>query len=76
MPAKICPIGTLKQYTAGQAEVPVEAGRTVRETLTACGIPPELVAGVLVQEVLVGKDYCVREGDVIKVIAVIGGGAL
>ena len=72
--ATIRPIGSLKTYTAGQAEVTVEAGRTVRETLAALGIPSEMVAGVLLNDLLLSKDYRVREGDILKLIAVIGGG--
>ncbi len=74
MPAKIRPIGSLKTYTAGQPEVPVEAGRSVRETLAALGIPSEVVAGVFLNDVLLSKDYVVKEGDILKLIAVIGGG--
>ncbi len=74
MPAKIRPIGSLKTYTAGQPEVSVEAGRTVRETLVSLGIPSEVVAGVFLNDVLLGKDYVVKEGDILKLIAVIGGG--
>lgn len=75
MPAQIRPIGSLKEYLGGQAEVTVAAGRTVRETLAALGIPSEVVAGVLLKDVLQSKDYCVQDGDVIKLIAVIGGGS-
>ncbi len=74
MPAKIRPIGSLKSYTAGRPEVPVEAGRTVRETLAALGIPSEVVAGVFLNDGLLTKDYVVKEGDILKLIAVIGGG--
>jgi len=74
MPAQIRPIGSLKTYTAGQPEVSVEAGRTVRETLVSLGIPSEVVAGVFLNDVLLGKDYVVKEGDILKLIAVIGGG--
>ncbi len=74
MPAQIRPIGSLKAYVGGQAQVMVEAGRTVRETLQALSIPPEVVAGVLVKDVLQSKDYRLQEGDVVKLIAVIGGG--
>ena len=74
MPATLRPIGSLKTYTAGQAEVTVESGRTVRETLAAAGIPSEVVAGVLLNDVLLSKDYCVKEGDILKLSAIIGGG--
>jgi sulfur carrier protein ThiS len=52
----------------------VEAGRTVRETLAALGIVPEVVALVVVNEEQQSKDYVIQEGDVIRVLAVIGGG--
>jgi sulfur carrier protein ThiS len=58
----------------GLAEVQVEAGRTVRETLAALGIVPEVVALVVVNEEQRSKDYVIQEGDVIRVLAVIGGG--
>jgi len=72
--ASIRPVGSLKSYIGGQTEVAVDAGRTVRETMTAIGIPPEIVALVLVNEVQQAKDYVVQDGDVVKLIAVVGGG--
>ncbi len=74
MSAIIRPVGTLKSYIGGQAETAVEAGRTVRETLKALGIPPEIVALVLVNDAPRDKDYVVQDGDVVKLVAVIGGG--
>jgi len=74
MSATIRPIGMLKSYLGGQSEVAVEPGRTIRETLEALGIPSAVVAGALLNDVLKSKDYCIRDGDVIKLIAVIGGG--
>lgn len=74
MPAYIRPIGTLKTYLGGQSETVVESGRTVREILVELGIPSAMVAGVLLNDVLQSKDYRVRDGEVIKLIAVIGGG--
>jgi sulfur carrier protein ThiS len=58
----------------GQPEVQVETGRTVRETLAALGIVPEVVALVVVNEEQRSKDYVIQEGDIIRVLAVIGGG--
>jgi sulfur carrier protein ThiS len=74
MPAHIRPIGALKTYLGGQSEAVVESGRTVREILVELGIPSAMVAGVLLNDVLQSKDYRVRDGEVIKLIAVIGGG--
>jgi len=74
MPATLRPSGSLRDLVGGQAEVQVEAGRTVRETLAALGIVPEVVALVVVNEEQKSKDYMIQEGDVIRVLAVIGGG--
>jgi sulfur carrier protein ThiS len=74
MSAYIRPIGTLKSYIGGQTEVAADAGRTVRETMTALGIPPEIIALVLVNDAQQQKDYVVQNGDVVKLIAVVGGG--
>jgi sulfur carrier protein ThiS len=74
MPAVIRPSGALRDVVGGQAEVQVESGRTVRETLAAIGIVPEVVALVVVNEEQRTKDYLIQEGDVIRVLAVIGGG--
>ncbi len=80
MSAKMRAVGLLKTYWNGEAERTVESGRSVRETLTEEGIPPEVVALVMVinaatqVEEMQSKDYVLQEGDVIKVIAVVGGG--
>jgi hypothetical protein len=57
MSALIKPIGMLKSYIGGQAEIAVEAGRTVREAVAALGMPPEIVALVLVNDERQSKDY-------------------
>lgn len=74
MPAILRPSGALRDAIGGQAEVQVETGRTVRDTLTVLGIVPEVVALVVVNEEQQSKDYVIQEGDVIRVLAVIGGG--
>ena len=74
MPAVIRPSGALRDVVGGQAEVQVKTGKTVRETLAAIGIVPEVVALVVVNEEQRTKDYVIQEGDVIRVLAVIGGG--
>ncbi len=74
MTVQIRPIGILKNYIGGQNQVTVEAGRTVRETIAALGMPPEIVALVMVNEEQQPKDYILREGDVVKLMAVLGGG--
>jgi sulfur carrier protein ThiS len=74
MPATIRPSGALRDVVGGLAEIHVEAGRTVRDTLAALGIVPEVVALVVVNEEQRSKDYVIKEGDIVRVLAVIGGG--
>ena len=74
MTATLRPSGSLRDIVGGLPEVQVEAGKTVRETLAALGIIPEVVALVMVNEEQRTKDYVIQEGDVIRVLAVIGGG--
>ena len=74
MPAHIKLTGALKNYTGGQAEVDIEAGRPVREAITALGIPPEIVAMVLVNGAQKPKDYVLQEGDVVRLLMVVGWG--
>ncbi len=64
----------LKSYVGDRKEVIVGAGSPLRDILSQIGINPDLVAGVIVNEELETKDYVVQDGDVIKVLAVIGGG--
>jgi len=74
MNATLRPTGALKAYISGKDEIPIAAGRTVRETLTGLKIPPEVIALVVVNEELQSKDYLIQEGDLVRVLAVIGGG--
>lgn len=50
------------------------AGQTVRQAIAALGIPPEVIALVIVNDAQQTKDYRLQDGDVVKLIAVIGGG--
>jgi len=74
MSATLRPSGALKSYIGERDEVQVESGRTVRETLVSLGIPPEIIALVVVNGEQQSKDYVIQEGDTIKALAVIGGG--
>jgi sulfur carrier protein ThiS len=74
MSATLRPSGALRSYIGERNEIQVESGRTVRETLDALGIVPEVVALVVVNEEQQSKDYVIQEGDVVRVLAVIGGG--
>jgi|Deesub1362A_J573_1020465.scaffolds.fasta_scaffold07348_4 sulfur carrier protein ThiS len=55
-------------------EYPVRAGMTVRDALKKAGIEPSSVLPTRDGE-LITDDEIVREGDVIKLVPVISGGA-
>jgi sulfur carrier protein ThiS len=74
MSAILRPSGSLISYIGGKKEIAVEVGQTVCEMLSALNIPPEIVALVVVNEEQQSKDYVIAEGDVVRVLAVIGGG--
>lgn len=74
MSAKLRFVGQLKSLVGGQNEVDVESGFTVRATLDRLGIRPELIALVMVNDEQRDKDYVFQDEDVVKVLAVIGGG--
>jgi sulfur carrier protein ThiS len=74
MSATIKPLGMLKSYTDDLKEIPVDAGRTIFETISLLGINPDLVAGVFVNGEQQSKNYILKDGDVVKLLAVIGGG--
>lgn len=75
MSAVIKPIGVLKQYTHGMDEVVVDSGISLQETLIALGIPPEIIALVLVNNEPSDKMHILSDGETIQLIAVIGGGS-
>lgn len=64
----------LKSYLGELKETSVEAGLPVRDVLAGLGIDPQLVAGVFVNDEQQSKDYILQDGDVVKLLAVIGGG--
>ncbi|MGE5374216.1 MAG: MoaD/ThiS family protein [Bacteroidota bacterium] len=75
MPVTLRPIGHLKSLVNDQAELTVPAGLTVREALQRVSIPSELVALVVINGVYqADKDILLNDGDVVKVMAIIGGG--
>ncbi len=74
MSVVIRPMGQLKNLFNNQSNITVAAGYTVRETLTALQIQPEIIAGVVVNGDLQSKDYILREEDDVKLFAVMGGG--
>ena len=74
MSATIRPLGMLKDYLGEFKEAKVEAGLVVREAVVLIGINPDLVAGVFVNGEQQSKDYILQDGDIVKLLAVIGGG--
>lgn len=74
MTATIRPYGILKEYIGGVYDTTIEAGLSVRQAMVNMGMPPEVVALVLVNDEQESKDYVIQDGDYIKLIAVIGGG--
>ena len=74
MSAIIRPLGMLKDYLGEFKEASVDAGIPVRQAIIKIGINPDLVAGVFVNEEQQTKDYILQDGDIVKLLAVIGGG--
>lgn len=74
MTAKIRPIGMLKQYINDRTEVDVDSGISILEVMKNLGIPSEVVALVLVNENHQNKDFILKDGDKVQLLAVIGGG--
>jgi sulfur carrier protein ThiS len=72
--AELRPIGMLKQYSGGRECIQVPSGIPLREALSACGIPPDLVAIAFMDQKPVNKDQIIQPGDTIDLHAVIGGG--
>lgn len=71
----VVPVGHLKEYTEGRERVAILAeGKAVREILADLGIPSEVVAAVLIRDVLVPKDHVPQDGDEVKLLSVLGGG--
>lgn len=69
------PIGHLKSMIDNQTEVTVPAGISVREALASIKIPSEVVALVVINGVhTTDKNTILNDGDVVKLMAVIGGG--
>ena len=75
MPVTLRPIGHLKSMVDNLTEITVPSGISVREALALIKIPSELVALVVVNGVhTTDKGTILNDGDVVKLMAVIGGG--
>jgi len=74
MTAIIKPIGMLKTYTRGESMLIVETGQTILSALELLSIPTQLVALVMVNSKPQNKQYILENGDIVQIMAVIGGG--
>ncbi len=72
---EITPVGLLKKYL-GDRETPIvtREGQTVADALEVLGIPSMLVALVLINGRQELKDYVLQDGDVVKLVPLVGGG--
>lgn len=50
-----------------------KAGKTLRNSLLAIGVPPESVLAIR-QDQMITEDEILRDGDTIKLVSVISGG--
>jgi sulfur carrier protein ThiS len=74
MAVQLIPVGFLKSYVGGHEHVALDAGPTVAELIEAAGIPVALVALATVDGERVPRDYRPRDGEVVKLVTVMGGG--
>ncbi len=75
MSVTLIPVGGLKEFVGDREQVEMDSGPTVEELLERAGIEGALVAAVIDEEdELVTLDYCPRDGERLKLIAVMGGG--
>lgn len=72
---EITPVGLLQKYI-GVRETPIvtRGGQTVAEVVEALGIPSVLVAVVLINGHQESKGYVLQDGDVVKLMPLVGGG--
>lgn len=75
MSVTLVPVGGLKGFVGGREQVEVNSRGTVEDLLDAAGIEPALVAAVLREDdEMVTLAYRPRDGETLKLIAVMGGG--
>ena len=67
-------IGFLKSYHPGTTGLSVVPGTSLRQIIASLNIPVDLVAMVLVNDRQEQKDYLLKNGDKVQLIAVLGGG--
>ena len=68
-------IGLLKNYTQNRESLTLHAaGKSINQVLAELGIPSVLVAVVLINGRQESKDYVLQDGDIVKLIPLVGGG--
>lgn len=70
---RVVPVGMLKKYITRE-RVTANSGQTVHQLLDGLGIPPDLVAVVMVNGRQVSKSYLLQEGEQVKLVPFVGGG--
>jgi sulfur carrier protein ThiS len=72
---EITPVGLLQKYI-GDRETPIvtRGGQTVAEVIETLAIPAALVAVVLINGRQELKNYVLQDGDVVKLVPLVGGG--
>jgi len=74
-PVPITVIGLLKNYTRNRESLTLHAaGKSINQVLAELGIPSVLVAVVLINGRQESKDYVLQDGDIVKLIPLVGGG--
>lgn len=74
MQPQLRPKGMLKEYANGRDRIPVLSGIPLKDAIISSGIPNELVAMAFVDQKPKNKDEIVIDGEIIDLVAVIGGG--
>ena len=74
-PVSITTVGLLKSYTQNRESLTLDAaGKSISQVLAELGIPSVLVAVVLINGRQESKDYVLQDGDVVKLVPLVGGG--
>jgi len=74
-PISITVVGLLKNYTQNQESLALDAaGKNISQVLAELGIPSVLVAVPLINGRQESKDYVLQDGDIVKLIPLVGGG--
>ena len=75
MTVQIVPVGILRpRFPVGDPIIAPLAGRSVLQLLAAYGVEADLVAMVLINGRLAGKDAVLNDGDIVKLVPFVGGG--